>query len=270
MEPIRHYAPQYLLEPTHPITVNLVGCGGTGSQVLSKLALLHVTLKKLGHPGLHTRVFDPDTIEEPNIGRQLFYEPDIGKYKAIVLVSRVNRAFGTSWESYPNSYNEGFIEEDFLIGANILITCVDTGKARCEIGEIQRKWNNYHTKNRQPYEQSYYWLDFGNSKDTGQVILGTQQEIEQPKSKFQTIGYLPTIIDAFPDISQADNEDDTPSCSTEEALLKQELFTNCMLVPFGMQLLWKLFREAKIEEQGAYINVHKLKSTPIKIKADLL
>ena len=44
-----HYTDQYLINPRHPITVNLVGCGGTGSQVLTKLALLHSTLRKLNH-----------------------------------------------------------------------------------------------------------------------------------------------------------------------------------------------------------------------------
>ncbi len=33
-----HYADSYLLNPQHPVTVNLIGGGGTGSQVLTNLA----------------------------------------------------------------------------------------------------------------------------------------------------------------------------------------------------------------------------------------
>lgn len=46
-----HYTDSYLLNPQHPVTVNLIGGGGTGSQVLTNLARLDVTLRALGHPG---------------------------------------------------------------------------------------------------------------------------------------------------------------------------------------------------------------------------
>lgn len=47
-----HYIHNYLLNPQHPVTVNLIGAGGTGSQVLTNLARLDVTLRALNHPGL--------------------------------------------------------------------------------------------------------------------------------------------------------------------------------------------------------------------------
>ena len=45
-----HYIDNYLINPQHPVTVNLIGAGGTGSQVLICLARLDVTLRALGHP----------------------------------------------------------------------------------------------------------------------------------------------------------------------------------------------------------------------------
>lgn len=30
-----HYTDSYLMSPQHPVTVNLIGAGGTGSQVLT-------------------------------------------------------------------------------------------------------------------------------------------------------------------------------------------------------------------------------------------
>ena len=56
-----HYTDSYLLVPQHPVTVNLIGGGGTGSQVLTNLARLDVTLRALGHPGLFVTLYDPDT-----------------------------------------------------------------------------------------------------------------------------------------------------------------------------------------------------------------
>lgn len=42
-----HYTDNYLINPQHPVTVNLIGAGGTGSQVLTCLARLDVTLRAL-------------------------------------------------------------------------------------------------------------------------------------------------------------------------------------------------------------------------------
>lgn len=42
-----HFTDNYLLNPQHPVTVNLIGAGGTGSQVLTCLARLDITLRSL-------------------------------------------------------------------------------------------------------------------------------------------------------------------------------------------------------------------------------
>ena len=60
---------------------------------------MSVALQALGHPGLHLTAFDPDTVTEANIGRQLFSETELGLNKATALVTRVNRFFGYAWEA---------------------------------------------------------------------------------------------------------------------------------------------------------------------------
>lgn len=92
-----HYTDSYLLSPYHPVTVHVIGAGGTGSQVATNLARMDMALRALGHPGLHVTVFDPDTVSEANIGRQLFSASEIGLNKAVVLVTRINRFFGDTW-----------------------------------------------------------------------------------------------------------------------------------------------------------------------------
>ena len=52
-----HYTDQYLLNPYHPVTVFVIGAGGTGSQVVTGLARMGMALQALGHPGLHVTVF---------------------------------------------------------------------------------------------------------------------------------------------------------------------------------------------------------------------
>ena len=76
-----HYTDSYLMNPQHPVTVNIIGAGGTGSQVLTCMARLDVTLRTLGHPGLFVTLYDPDTMTEANIGRQLFSPSELGLNK---------------------------------------------------------------------------------------------------------------------------------------------------------------------------------------------
>lgn len=93
-----HYTDNYLLRPHHPVTVLVIGAGGTGSQVVTNLARMDMALQALAHPGLHVTVFDPDIITQANIGRQLFSEAELGQNKAMAIVTRANRFFGTTWE----------------------------------------------------------------------------------------------------------------------------------------------------------------------------
>lgn len=54
-----HYTDRYLLNPHHPVTVFVIGAGGTGSQVATNLARMSIALQALGHPGLHVTVLTP-------------------------------------------------------------------------------------------------------------------------------------------------------------------------------------------------------------------
>lgn len=89
-----HFSHPYLLNPQHPITVNVIGAGGTGSQVTTSLSRIDQELSEFEHPGLSVRVYDPDTVSRANISRQLFSEADLDLNKAQCLVTRINRFFG--------------------------------------------------------------------------------------------------------------------------------------------------------------------------------
>jgi len=269
-----HYTAQYLISPAHPVTVHVIGCGGTGSQVINSLARMNSALKALGHPGLYITAIDDDKVSEANMGRQLFSLSDVGEYKCITLIGRINRFFGLDWKALPLRYSKD------IKPANITISCVDSGKSRKEIMEAlahythERKHTtthagNYYARVRlNPYEDPYYWMDFGNMKDRGQVVLGTIQSIEQPeKSAMQGIPELKSIVDLHPDILKDNKKDDQgPSCSLAEALGKQDLFINTNLANMGLGIIWKMFRELHIEEHGLYLNMKNFSCNPIKIK----
>ena len=251
-----HFVDKYIVNPVHGITIDLVGAGGNGSQMLSALARINAALTSLGKKGLHVRVFDPDKVDAANIGRQLFSPMDIGQNKADCLVSRFNRFYGTGWESFPQKYDDTEKRT-----SNIVISCVDNVKTRTYIAS---RFKKAAARKYNPESSTYYWLDLGNGRDFGQAILGSGK-IEQPKSKkFRTVGHLPTVDEEF-DLSTISEKDSGPSCSLAEALSKQDLFINSSLVQIAGSLLWELFRNPVLDYRGIYLNLSNYKSTPVRI-----
>jgi PRTRC genetic system ThiF family protein len=228
----------YLLNPAHLITVALVGVGGTGSQVLSALARTNTGLKALGHPGIHVTAYDDDVVSESNVGRQLFSPSDIGVNKAVSSITRINRFFGFDWEARPTQY-------DILKQANIIISCTDTVSSRYIINS-----NFRHVENRAiDHQINMYWLDFGNTRDKGQVVLGCC--LEDPKYK------LPTSYELM-DFESVDEMEQGPSCSLAQALSRQDLFINSTLANLGCNILWKLFTQGSLDHHGLYLNLQTM------------
>ena len=107
-----HYTDSYLMNPQHPVTVNIIGAGGTGSQVLTCMARLDVTLRALGHPGLFVTLYDPDTVTGANIGRQLFSPSELGLNKAQV----------------PCYTDKSFLRQRLESGSKTLSVCIERDK----------------------------------------------------------------------------------------------------------------------------------------------
>lgn len=260
-----HFMDNTLINPTNPITVNLIGAGGTGSQVLTALARMNHALTELNHAGLSVRLWDDDVITEANLGRQLFAECELGLYKSLALINRINRFFGTNWKAETQKFQKddlGKLQSNMK--SEIYISCVDSVKSRFDIAEILNELNidkGYYRN------QCKYWIDFGNSQFTGQVLLSTIGNIKQPNSeKYETVENLPFITEEFGELLKVSEvEDDTPSCSLAEALEKQDLFINSTLAQMGSSLLWSLFRNGLIENRGFFLNLKNFQSQPIKL-----
>lgn len=261
--PAVHIVQKELLQPYNPVTVNLIGAGGTGGQVLTALARMNHALTALGHAGLFVRVFDNDTVDTANLGRQLFTTAELGLHKSVALINRINRFFGTNWRAETTRYDKASLKDKDLASATITISCVDTVDARYEIADILKHLAaQYGGRNR-----VQYWMDFGNSRSSGQVILSTLEKIKQPASElYRPVDTLPLVTDEFRDLLTAsEKSDNTPSCSLAEALTKQDLFINSALANCGASLLWQLFREGILFNRGFFLNLQDFRTQPLKV-----
>jgi len=241
-----HIVHPYLASPMHPITITVIGAGGNGSRMISKLAQINSALKMLSHPGLFVTLIDNDIVEKHNVGRQLFSNADIGKPKAIICIERINRFFGTNWNALTKKVINGE-----TIESNIIITCVDNNATRKLIDDIKFEVNSNYQ------EQRFYWLDMGNGKDRGQFNLSTFYKSKvNLKSLFKMYGY-----------KADDPNDNQPSCSMEESLLKQDLFVNDLLVTYASNFLWTILRKhCQITYQGMFLNFETNITTEILIR----
>jgi PRTRC genetic system ThiF family protein len=236
-----------------PVRVLVVGCGGTGCAMVGGLPYLHQAMIVAGHPGgLEVTIIDGDLISETNCVRQPFCLSEIGLAKAVVMVSRLNLFWGLSWIAVP----EHLSERSDIFNFDIVIGCVDTRAARRLIHAKVQGWRS----------RVAYWLDLGNSADTGQFVLGQPLNGRNRRSAER----LRVAPELFPEIAEASlDRTDGPSCGALEALERQEPFVNQVLAQHALALLTRLFRYGRIEHHGALVNVRENRVQPIVVNAIL-
>jgi PRTRC genetic system ThiF family protein len=181
----------------HRVRVLVVGCGGNGSSIAGGLPYLHQALLAYGHPeGIHVTLLDPDVISPTNCVRQPFSQSEIGLYKSVVLVNRLNLFWGLDWEGIP----ERLDPKRRLDGVDIVIGCVDTRKARAAIAKCAEDWSEVD-----------YWLDLGNNSDSGQFVLGEPLNRRNRRHRLR----LRTVSELFPEVIQGDILEDGISSRCE-------------------------------------------------------
>lgn len=227
------------LSPDQSLRIAVVGAGGTGSHALQSLAAIERALVELGRTApITVDVFDGDHVSESNVGRQNFYPADVGLSKAKVLVNRFNVCMGTNWRAHATR-----VTPRSVLNHEVVISCVDTRQARCDILEAMRPGRL----------GCGYWLDFGNGRDFGQAVLGQVRRGNAALNPYR----LPHLGDLLPEALDPtrQQDDEGPSCSLAEALARQSLFVNRAVVVPGMSMLWELLRYGRLDKHVAFVNL---------------
>jgi len=159
----------------------VVGAGGTGSFAVPAIARLTHELKHQHNKHVELLIIDPDVVENGNIPRSNFCFAEVGRYKAQTLAERVAAAWGieTSFscerfdpEKHLKSSTSEYRSLTFIVG------CVDNYMARREIHRALDEFRNYGDQSR------IWWIDGGNGKSSGQVLLGSTTKCLKPDQYF--------------------------------------------------------------------------------------
>ena len=148
-----------------------VGAGGTGSFAALAIARFMYELKESGK-AVELLIVDPDRVEAGNIPRGNFCAAEIGSFKAQTLAKRITLAWGLECH-YANEAFDAEVHLKQTAGnyrnLTVIVGCVDNHLARREMHKAVEKYQGYRSEET----ANIWWIDGGNGKYSGQVLIGS-------------------------------------------------------------------------------------------------
>ena len=269
----------------------LVGAGGTGSFMAMNLARLAFELKMLGKSA-NVVIVDPDRVETDNIPRSNFCFAEVGMNKAETLAGRVNRAWGIEVGFVKEGFRPALLQsknDDWTVQSSnsnkltILVGCVDNHLARQQIHETLKFYGERSYDSSSP---RVWWIDGGNGRDTGQVLIGNRlnkKEICESAQKSPILSLLPAPSLQHPDLlregerkvrSSLPQTNDAITCGERIRLGEQSLNVNQRVAVEMSEILSELLLTQNLKRFATYFDLESgtsrsLFTTPEKIEKAL-
>lgn len=245
------------VRPDAPITIVLVGCGGTGSFIANGLARLAAHCRMSGGPQLTLLFMDGDRVEPKNIGRQWFCAAEVGRNKAETLADRLNAALGLNIQAHPMMLSElGGLPQRAGGHYGIIIGAVDGAEGR---KGIVREFaiNHWHL-----------WIDSGNHEHSGQVVAGTATERARLRGAFRLGGVcaaLPAPSLVYPDLLKTAPIRPRQDCAAAMEDNAQGLCVNQMMASIVGQYVYQVVIHRQLTTFETVVDLQSLsmRSTPI-------
>lgn len=242
----------------HIETVTVVGLGGTGAQIARHVARIVYDMRRSRLHTPHIVFIDPDTVEVKNVGRQLFTEAEIGQNKAVALMRRFNCALGLEIVAVPEAVSA---EKHFQAYGSLVIGAVDNHQARRELAQVHG-----------------VWLDCGNHRASGQVVLGNTGDrdlalryIDGSDGKY---AYLPNAALLFPALLEPDPTPDPAaearSCADLVLQGDQHLLVNDWMACAAASYLYALLRRQPVTTFATFVSLDGLSVRSLPICRDEL
>jgi PRTRC genetic system ThiF family protein len=245
------------LVPAAPLTVVLVGCGGTGSHLAQSLARLAVHLRDQGQP-FSLCFIDGDHVEAQNVGRQLFAPSDSGSNKAQVLAARFSALFGLDIVACPRMADSETllrVKTPSVGGQLVLVGAVDSHTGRQAMEHALR--STYR-----------YWIDCGNHERAGQVVVGTTGQRSRMQGAIAFGGIctdLPAASLLYPELLAPPAPAVGLDCAAAMQTNAQSLMVNQMMAAIAAQYLYQLVVQRRLTTFQTVVDLDSLsmRSTPI-------
>lgn len=265
----------------------LVGAGGTGSFMAMNLARLAFELKTLGKKA-NIVIVDPDRVEEGNIPRSNFCFAEIGMNKAETLAGRVSRAWGIEVGFVKEGFRPGLLQsknDDWNVQSSnsnkltILVGCVDNHLARLQIHKALKFYGERSYDSSSP---RVWWIDGGNGRDTGQVLIGNkfnEKEICEAGRNSPILSLLPAPSLQHPEllregereVRKSPQTNDAITCAERIRLGEQSLNVNQRVAVEINEMLTALLLTNSLKRFASYFDLESgtsrsLYTTPEKIE----
>lgn len=196
-----------------------------------------------------TMFVDDDRVMSKNVPRQNFCHAEAkGRpYKAVALAARFSAAWKIPILAVTEKFHEDLLTDDFGPGMrsrrmdvlNLMIGCVDNAKARRSLAQALA--HNYDFINH-----TTWWLDCGNSDESGQILLGSAPTPESMKGAFHSSKVcraLPSPALQAPDLLKEKPEEKAKnklSCAELVMLNQQSLMVNQQVASIAANYLLRL------------------------------
>lgn len=257
----------------------VVGAGGTGSFAAPAIGRLICELKQQQNKPVEMLIVDPDVVESGNIPRSNFCAAEIGRFKAQTLAERITMAWGIeavfSCENFDHDKHLKPSASDYR-SLTVIVGCVDNHPARKDIHSAVDGFRC----NSASDAPGVWWLDGGNGKSSGQVILGSDTKPTKSDHHFTGTSIcksLPAPSVIHPDLLQAENASlsngrERLSCPERIRLGEQSLNINQRVAVEMAEMLTAMFLTRSLKRFATYFDLEtgtsrSLYCTPDEIAA---
>lgn len=239
-----------------------VGAGGTGSFAALAIARLLYELKESGK-SVELLIVDPDVVESGNIPRSNFCAAEIGCHKAQSLAKRITLALGLEC-NYANELFDGEVHlkdsSSNYRDLTVIVGCVDNHLARREINVAVEKHQGYRSDDA----ANIWWIDAGNGKYSGQVLIGSNTKHTKASKFFvgsSICKSLPAPSLVHPDLLEPEmpglksEMSDGPSCPDRIRMGEQSLNINQRVAVELGEMLSAMFLTRNLKRFATYFDL---------------
>jgi len=205
--------------------------------VATSLPYLHRALLACGHPdGLEVTILDDDTVSHTSGRLQPYRLSDLGEFKCVVVVERLNVFWDLNWRAVTNR----LCDSEQLEGVDIVIGCAPTSRARAAIAGCAAGASKVH-----------YWLDLASTARGSQFVLGEPQNLRNDRSRTR----LPVVSELFPEIiDDRFDAEESASGDSGDRFEGQEAFVSQILANHALMLMTRLFVYGTVSYHGGFLD----------------